>query len=89
MDDPYAATPNDRFSFGLWTVGHRGGDPFGLPTRPPIQPEEMLTRIAEVGAWGVSFHDDDLVPLDPRPPTATGSSRASAGPSRTPGCACR
>jgi xylose isomerase len=63
MDDPYAATPNDRFSFGLWTVGHRGGDPFGLPTRPPIQPEEMLTRIAEVGAWGVSFHDDDLVPF--------------------------
>ncbi len=63
MDDPYAATPNDRFSFGLWTVGHRGGDPFGLPTRPPIQPEEMLTRIAEVGAWGVCFHDDDLVPF--------------------------
>ncbi|MGD1051297.1 MAG: xylose isomerase, partial [Solirubrobacteraceae bacterium] len=39
MDDPYAATPDDRFSFGLWTVGHRGGDPFGLPTRPPIEPE--------------------------------------------------
>jgi len=63
MDDPYAATPNDRFSFGLWTVGHRGGDPFGLPTRPPIEPEEIVARLGEVGAWGVCFHDDDLVPF--------------------------
>jgi xylose isomerase len=63
MDDPYAATPDDRFSFGLWTVGHRGGDPFGLPTRPPIDPEEITTRLAEVGAWGVCLHDDDLVPF--------------------------
>jgi xylose isomerase len=63
MDDPYAATPDDRFSFGLWTVGHRGGDPFGLPTRPPIAPEEIVARLSEVGAWGVSLHDDDLVPF--------------------------
>jgi xylose isomerase len=63
MDEQYDATPEDRFTFGLWTVGHRGGDPFGLPTRPPIEPEEILTRLAEVGAWGVSLHDDDLVPF--------------------------
>ncbi|HEY1776951.1 MAG TPA: xylose isomerase [Solirubrobacteraceae bacterium] len=63
MDDPYAATPDDRFSFGLWTVGHRGGDPFGLPTRPPIAPEEIVARLGEVGAWGVSLHDEDLVPF--------------------------
>jgi len=63
MDDRYAATPDDRFSFGLWTVGHRGGDPFGLPTRPPIGAEEIVARLAQVGAWGVSFHDDDLVPF--------------------------
>jgi xylose isomerase len=63
MDDEYAATPDDRFSFGLWTVGHRGQDPFGLPTRPPIEPEEIIGRLAEVGAWGVSLHDDDLVPF--------------------------
>jgi len=63
MDDQYAATPDDRFSFGLWTVGHRGADPFGLPTRPPIEPEEITYRLAEVGAWGVSLHDDDLVPF--------------------------
>ena len=52
MDDPYAATADDRFSFGLWTVGHRGSDPFGLPTRPPIDPETIVARLAEVGAWG-------------------------------------
>jgi len=63
MTDPYEATPDDRFSFGLWTVGHRGQDPFGLPTRPPIEPEEIAARLAEVGAWGVSLHDDDLVPF--------------------------
>src|SRR5579863_4843247 len=63
MDDPYAPTPDDRFSFGLWTVGHRGGDPFGLPTRPPIGPEEIVARLGAVGAWGVSLHDDDLVPF--------------------------
>jgi xylose isomerase len=59
MDDPYAPTASDRFSFGLWTVGHRGQDAFGLPTRPPIEPEEIVGRLAEVGAWGVCLHDDD------------------------------
>jgi xylose isomerase len=63
MADPYAASPDDRFSFGLWTVGHRGSDPFGVATRPPIEPEEIVARLAEVGAWGVCFHDDDLVPF--------------------------
>jgi xylose isomerase len=63
MEDPYAATPDDRFSFGLWTVGHRGGDPFGVATRPPIEPEQIVARLGEVGAWGVCFHDDDLVPF--------------------------
>lgn len=63
MTDPFAPTPADRFSFGLWTVGHRGGDPFGLPTRPPIEPEEIAARLAQAGAWGVSLHDDDLVPF--------------------------
>ena len=63
MQDQYAATPDDRFSFGLWTVGHRGGDPFGLPTRPPIEPEAIVGRLAEVGAWGVCLHDEDLIPF--------------------------
>jgi xylose isomerase len=51
-----------RFSFGLWTVGNPGRDPFGEPTRPPRDPIETVERLAEIGAWGVSLHDDDLIP---------------------------
>jgi xylose isomerase len=56
-------TPDDRFSFGLWTVGWPAGDPFGAPTRPPLDPVEAVERLAELGAYGVTFHDDDLVPF--------------------------
>ncbi len=55
--------PEHRFSFGLWTVGHRGNDPFGIETRPGLEPAETVRRLAELGAWGVCFHDDDLVPF--------------------------
>jgi xylose isomerase len=51
-----------RFTFGLWTVGNPGRDPFGGPTREPLDPVESVRRLAELGAWGVSLHDDDLVP---------------------------
>jgi xylose isomerase len=56
-------TPEDRFSFGLWTVGWTASDPFGSPTRPPLDPVETVHRLAELGAWGVTFHDDDLIPF--------------------------
>jgi xylose isomerase len=60
-----APTPTsaDRFSFGLWTVGWQARDPFGDATRAPLDPVESVHRLAELGAWGVSFHDDDLVPF--------------------------
>ncbi|MCU1491515.1 MAG: xylose isomerase [Acidimicrobiaceae bacterium] len=51
----------DHFSFGLWTVGWQARDPFGDPTRPALDPVEAVHRLAELGAWGVTFHDDDLV----------------------------
>ena len=56
------ATPtrDDKFSFGLWTVGYNGSDPFGGPTRPPLDVVEAVTRLAELGAYGLTFHDDDL-----------------------------
>jgi xylose isomerase len=54
--------PEDKFSFGLWTVGWQARDPFGDPTRPPLDPVESVHRLAELGAWGVTFHDDDLIP---------------------------
>ncbi|TIC84332.1 xylose isomerase [Nocardioides sp. GY 10127] len=56
-------TPEDRFSFGLWTIGYDGKDPFGAPTRPAMDPVHMLEKLAELGAYGVNFHDDDLVPF--------------------------
>ncbi|MDZ4826992.1 MAG: xylose isomerase [Actinomycetota bacterium] len=58
----YEPVPADRFTFGLWTVGNRGRDPFGHETRPPIDPVDAVHRLAELGAYGVNFHDDDLVP---------------------------
>jgi xylose isomerase len=60
-----STTPSkaDRFSFGLWTVGWPGRDPFGDPTRPPLDPVEAIRRLAELGAYGVTFHDDDVIPF--------------------------
>ena len=55
--------PEDRFTFGLWTVGWQGSDPFGLPTRAPLDPVESVERLAELGAYGITFHDDDLIPF--------------------------
>jgi xylose isomerase len=57
-------TPADRFTFGLWTVGWQARDPFGEATRAPLDPVEAVHRLAGLGAYGVTFHDDDLVPWD-------------------------
>ncbi|MCY7364604.1 MAG: xylose isomerase [Frankiaceae bacterium] len=54
-------SPEDRFTFGLWTVGWQARDPFGDATRPPVDPVETVHRLAELGAYGVTFHDDDLL----------------------------
>ncbi len=62
MSDPYTPIPDDRFTFGLWTVGNTGRDPFGHEVRPPLDPVEAVHRLSELGAYGVNFHDDDLVP---------------------------
>jgi xylose isomerase len=56
-------TREDRFSFGLWTVGWPARDPFGDATREPVDPVESVHRLAELGAYGVTFHDDDLIPF--------------------------
>ena len=54
--------PEHRFTFGLWTVGNPGRDPFGGPTREPLDPVDSVRKLAELGAWGISLHDEDLVP---------------------------
>ncbi|HEX4818185.1 MAG TPA: xylose isomerase [Nonomuraea sp.] len=61
----YEPTPDDRFTFGLWTIGWQARDPFGDATRAPLDPVESVHRLAELGAYGVSFHDDDLLAVEP------------------------
>ncbi|MDP9460047.1 MAG: xylose isomerase [Actinomycetota bacterium] len=56
-------TRDDKFTFGLWTVGWPARDPFGDATRPPLDPVEAVHRLAELGAYGVTFHDDDVIPF--------------------------
>lgn len=60
----YEPSPAHKFTFGLWTVGNIGRDPFGEPVRPALSPVEIVHLLADVGAWGVNFHDNDLVPID-------------------------
>ena len=67
MADQYAPRPEHKFSFGLWTVGNRGRDPFGDAVRPPLAPNDAVAMLADVGAWGVNLHDNDLVPIDAPP----------------------
>ncbi len=61
MSDRFTPTKADHFSFGLWTVGWGGKDLFGDATRPPLDPVDAVQHLAVLGAWGVTFHDDDLV----------------------------
>jgi xylose isomerase len=63
----YNPKPEHKFTFGLWTVGNIGRDPFGSPVREAKSPVELVHLLAEVGAWGVNFHDNDLVPIDATP----------------------
>jgi xylose isomerase len=63
----YQPKPEHKFTFGLWTLGNRGRDPFGDAVRPPIPPVDIVAILAEVGAWGVNLHDNDLVPIDATP----------------------
>jgi len=56
-------TPADKFTFGLWTVGWQARDPFGDATRPALDPVRTVSELADRGAYGVTFHDDDLIPF--------------------------
>ena len=67
MPDRYTPRPEHKFSFGLWTVGNRGRDPFGDVVRDALPPIDAVALLAEVGAWGVNLHDNDLVPIDATP----------------------
>ncbi len=60
----YTPSKSDKFTFGLWTIGNPGRDPFGEPVRPPLAPHEIVKIAGELGAYGVNFHDNDLIPID-------------------------
>ncbi|MDB5172091.1 MAG: xylose isomerase, partial [Phycisphaerales bacterium] len=62
--DAFAPDKKLRFTFGLWTVGNPGRDPFGGPVRETISPVQIADLLGEVGAYGVNFHDNDLIPID-------------------------
>ncbi len=62
--------PEHKFTFGLWTVGSVGRDPFGSPVRDPKTPAELVYLLGDVGAYGVNFHDNDLIPIDATPAKA-------------------
>jgi len=70
MEDKYIPKPQDKFTFGLWTVGNRGRDPFGSEVRPSMSPIDLVYLLADVGAYGVNFHDNDLIPIDTAPAEA-------------------
>src|SRR6266446_41196 len=63
----YQPKPEHKFTFGLWTVGNRGRDPFGDATRPSLSPIKMVKELSRLGAFGVNLHDNDLVPIDASP----------------------
>ncbi|MCC7145875.1 MAG: xylose isomerase [Phycisphaeraceae bacterium] len=69
--DPFTPTAADKFTFGLWTVGNTGRDPFGEPTRSKLDPARIVELLGEVGGvYGVNFHDNDLIPIDATPSEA-------------------
>ena len=62
MTDLFEPRPEHHFTFGLWTVGNQGRDPFGHETRPPLDPVDAVHHLADLGAYGINFHDNDLIP---------------------------
>jgi xylose isomerase len=72
----YSPKPEHKFTFGLWTVGSIGRDPFGGPVRDAKTPAELVYLLGEVGAYGVNFHDNDLIPIDATPAEAEAIKKA-------------
>ena len=67
MTDQFRPKPEHKFTFGLWTLGNRGRDPFGDAVRATFPPNDIVATLGEIGAWGVNLHDNDLVPIDATP----------------------
>jgi len=86
MTEPFTPRPENHFTFGLWTVGNPGRDPFGSEVRAPLNPVDSVHRLAELGAYGVSFTTTTSSPTAPRPTSATTFSNGSGARSTRPEC---
>lgn len=84
----YEPRPEHKFTFGLWTVGNIGRDPFGEAVRERLEPDYVVHKLAELGAYGVNLHDEDLIPRGTPPPSARPSCAASRRPCRRPALRC-
>jgi hypothetical protein len=73
-------TPEDKFFFGLWTVDWQGVDVCGGAVRPPLQPAEALHKLAEIGACGITFHDNEVFPVGGSPAVCAGPRASPADP---------
>ena len=82
----YTPHPDHQFVFGLWTVGDPGRDTWGGATRDRSRPDEIVRRLGEIGAAGVCFHDNDLIPFDATPSEREEICAGSARRSTRPGC---
>ena len=76
MTSGFEPKPEHKFTFGLWTVANTGRDPFGAAVRPSKTPAELVYLLGEVGAYGVNFHDNDLIPIDATPAEADAIKKA-------------
>src|SRR5439155_12370795 len=77
-NEAYTPRPEHHFTFGLWTVGNPGRDPFGEPVRPPLSPTRIVEKLSELGGYGVNLHDNDLVPRDASPAEDRKSTRLNS-----------
>ena len=75
----FTPTPADKFSFGLWTIGWVGQDQFGSASRAPLDVVEAVTKLAEIGAYGLTFHDNDLFPFEATDAERTSPDRSTEG----------
>ena len=82
-------SPTDKFSFGLWTVGWQGVDVFGGAIRPPMDPAYAVHRLADLGAYGITFHDNDVFAFDADAREKRPPSIPCVAPSTRPDSVCR
>ena len=60
----YSPVREDKFCPRVVDGGLAGVDVFGTAVRPPLEPAEAVWKLSDLGAYGVTFHDNDVFPLE-------------------------